>query len=266
MNKIRYGPVVVFTNMKKIITLLSLALAVFAPLNAQDEVAYPAPVGAELTATYPYSMAGQIIFTSGDYDYQGSGVVVYKRSGLTAAHNLWDADGGWSTNVEFNRARHNATTVTRRYATRLFVYGGYQKSVLNSGADSDSSFARDLGGMRFASPLALGSYAGWKYDLKLLTGDAYNICLGYGADVHSGDELLFVEPTFSWSRIYSAYYDNTSVSFEGGMSGGPVFAEVKAGDWRVVGIIVSGSDEPPAGGIHAITSGGAKFLNTYLRY
>ena len=152
--------------MKKIIALLTLALAVFAPAIAQDDVAYPAPVGASLTATYPYSMAGQIIVTSGDYDYQGSGVVVYKRSALTAAHNLWDADGGWSTNVEFNRARHNSTVATKRFATRLFVFGGYQKSVLNYGADSDLSFARDLGGMRFASNLANGSFrtgGSWSY-------------------------------------------------------------------------------------------------------
>ena len=252
--------------MKKITALLSLALATFLPANAANEVAYPAPVGAAITATFPYSMAGQLIFTSGNADFQGSGVVVYKRSALTAAHNLWDADGGWSTNVEFNRARYNTTIVTQRFATRLFVFAGYQKSVLNYGADADYSFARDLGGMRFASNLASGSYAGWKYDLKLLTGDAYNICLGYGADTHSGDELLFVEPTFSWAKIYKAYYDNTSITFESGMSGGPVFAEVKAGDWRVVGVVVSGSDDPPTGGIHAITPEGAAFLTKYLRY
>lgn len=251
--------------MKKLIALLSLALVSLMPATAVD-VANPAPVGSELTATFPYSMAGQVIFTSGDSDYQGSAVVVYKRSALTAAHNLWDVDGGWSTNLEFNRARYNNSIATKRFATRMYVFGGYQRSALNYGADSDYTFARDLGGIRFASFLANGSYAGWKFDLKLLTGDAYNICLGYGADAHSGDEMLFVEPLQSWAKIYKAYYDNTSVTFEGGMSGGPVFAEVKPGDWRVAGIIVSGSDEPPSGGIHAITADSAKFLVTYLRY
>jgi V8-like Glu-specific endopeptidase len=251
--------------MKKIIALLSIVLAVFAPVKAQD-VSYPAAVGPALTATYPYSMTGQIIFTSGDSDYQGSGVVVFKRSALTAAHNVWDVDGGWSTNVEFNRARHNNTIGTKRFASRLYVFGGYHRAALNYGDDSDLSFARDLGGLRFTMPLANGSYAGWKFDLNLLTGDAYNICLGYGADVHSGDEMLFAEPGLSWTKIYRAYYDNTSVSFEGGMSGGPVFAELPSGDWRVVGVIVAGSDEPPAGGIHAITAEGARFIATYLRY
>ena len=251
--------------MKKLIALLGFAFAAFAPLIAQD-VALPAPVGADLTKTYPYSMAGQIIFTSGDGDYQGSGVVVFKRSGLTAAHNLWDADGGWSTDVEFNRARHDDSFAAQRLATRLYVFGGYQRSALKYGADSDYSFARDLGGMRFASLLANGSYAGWKSDTRLLTGDAYNICLGYGADNFSGDKLLFAEPGTSWVRVYKAYFDNTSLTFEGGMSGGPVFAELPNGDWRVTGIIVAGSDEPPAGGIHAITTEGATFLSTYLRY
>jgi V8-like Glu-specific endopeptidase len=251
--------------MKKLTAFLGIALATLAPISAQD-VVYPAPVGADLTKTYPYSMAGQMIFTSGDSDYQGSGVVVFKRSVLTAAHNLWDADGGWSTNVEFNRARHEDSVATKRFATRLYVFGGYQRTALSYGADSDYSFARDMGGMRFASQLAAGSYAGWKADLNLLTGTAYNICLGYGADYHSGDELLFTEPETSWARVYKAYYDNTSLTFEGGMSGGPVFAELPNGEWRVTGIIVAGSDEPPAGGIHAITTDGAKFLSTYLRY
>ncbi len=251
--------------MKKLFALLGIALATFAPLHAQT-VSNPAPVGKDLTATYPYSMAGQVIFTSGEFDYQGSGVVVYKRSALTAAHNLWDADGGWSTNVEFNRARHESQIATKRFASRLYVFGGYQRTALNYGADSDLSFARDLGGMRFSMPLANGSYAGWKLDTKLLTGDAYNICLGYGADFYSGDELLFVEPGVSWSQIFRAYFDNTSITFEGGMSGGPVFAELPTGEWRVVGVIVAGSDDPPAGGIHAITADGARFLTTYLRY
>jgi len=33
-----------------------------------------------------------------------------------------------------------------------------------------------------------------------------------------------------------------------------------------VGVIVAGSDNPPAGGIRALDADAASFINTYLRY
>lgn len=231
-----------------------------------QNVSYPARLTSEYMDRFPYSMAGQLIFTSGEADYQGSGTVVYKRSVLTAAHNCWDIDNGWSTNVEFNRARSGAATPNRLFARRIYVFAGYQGNARKYGTDSLRAFASDLGGLRFPTALAGGSYAGWRSDFNLLTGGAYNIALGYGADRHSGDDLLFVEPNFAFTQIYATFFENESLTFEGGMSGGPIFAEVAPGDLRIAGVIVAGSDDPPSGGVRALNAAAAQFLKTYLTY
>lgn len=245
--------------------LSAILLVAATPLVAQN-VSRPAPIGAELTAKFPYSMAGQLIFSSGDYDYQGSGTVINKLSVLTAAHNVWDADEGWSYDLEFNRARSGRKIATRVMASRVFVFGGYQNAAARHGADSVRAFAYDLGGVRFKVMPADGSFAGWKADISLVTGSTYNICIGYGAETHTGDDMLFVEPPGSFYQTFSAFYENDTLTFEGGMSGGPVFAQVAPNELRIVGVIVAGSDDPPAGGIRAINANGARFITTYLRY
>ena len=249
--------------MKSLLSISSAILFAATSLVAQD-VSRPALYGAVLTKTFPYSMVGQIIFASGEHDYQGSGTVVQKHSVLTAAHNVWDADNGWSFNVDFNRARTGEGVTQKTTASKLFVFGGYQSQVVRYGAGNVRAFAYDLGGMRFQTLPGAGSFAGWKADAKLVTGDTYNLCLGYGADTHSGDDLLFVEPSLSFTQTYTAFYENDSLTFEGGMSGGPVFAEVKPGDFRIVGVIVAGSDTPPSGGIRALNLASARFINAYL--
>ncbi len=250
--------------MRKLATFICTLLAAM-PLIAQD-VSYPELFGKDSTQKFPYSMTGQLIFTSGRSDFQGTGTTIYGRSVLTAAHNLWDAQTGWSTNVEFNRARYGRKIDSQVFARRLFVYGGYAAPTIRYGADSSRAFANDLGGLRFSSAPANGSFAGWSPDNTPLTGDAYNIALGYGADTHSGDELLFVTPSLNFYQTRGAFFENDSLTFEGGMSGGPVFAEVEPGEFRVVAVIVAGSDDPPSGGVRAINDGGARFIRTYLQY
>ena len=107
-----------------LLALISTALAALTPALRAADVAYPALLGEELTKKFPYSMTGQVIFSSGDRDYQGSATVVFKRSVLTAAHNLWDSENGWSTNVEFNRSRNGTATPNQAFAHRLFVFAG----------------------------------------------------------------------------------------------------------------------------------------------
>ncbi len=245
--------------------LSAILLLAATPLVAQS-VSRPAVIGATLTEKFPYSMAGQLIFSSGDYDFQGSGTVINKLSVLTAAHNIWDVDAGWSYDMEFNRARSGQKIATHVMANRIFVFGGYQNAVTRNGADSVRAFAYDLGGVRFKTMPSDGSFAGWKSDLSLITGSIYNICIGYGAETHTGDDMLFVEPRSSFYQTFSAFYENDTLTFEGGMSGGPVFATVAPNDLRIVGVIVAGSDDPPTGGIRAINATGARFISTYLRY
>lgn len=253
--------------MKKLLTALSCAaLALLSSLASAQSVSLPQVADQDFGSQFPYSMAGQLIFTSGQDDYQGSGTTVYKRSVLTAAHNCWDIDNGWSTNMEFNRARSGAQTPYQFFARRVYVFAGYQANARKYGPDSVVAFASDLGGLRFPTALAGGSYAGWRADASLLTGTAHKIALGYGADVHSGDDMLYVESAHPFFQVYGAFLESDFLTFEGGMSGGPVFASVGTDDYRVVGVIVAGSDDPPSGGIRALNGAAASFIQTYLRY
>jgi hypothetical protein len=260
------------TGLRKLLAALpvvTVATALFAAQphgSAQEAATLPAPTGLEYARTYPFSMVGQIIFDSGDSTFQGSGTVVFGRSVLTAAHNLWDPKAGWSTDVEFRRSLYDQSSLGDQFAFRLFIMAGYAQEVRRLGADSERAFNLDMGGIRFPRALARGSYAGWRSDTRLLTGDVYNVALGYGGETHSGDQLLFAEPSYAFYPLLGGYFGNDSIGFEAGMSGGPVFAEYRKDDYRVVGIIVSGSTDPVSGGVRAINYWTALFINTYLRF
>lgn len=250
-------------------SLLASALAAlfvpFVPVMA-EVVDKPALLNAGLLQKPPFSMVGQLIFRSGASYYQGSGTVVHSRSVLTAAHNVWDATNGWSTDIRFNRARNGASIASRQFANRLYVFGSYRTTAARYGQDADRSFASDLGGLRFATAPGAGAYAGWRADTRLLSAGAPVLCLGYGAEFHSGDEPLIVRSSAGFASVVGAFMESTGLTFESGMSGGPIFSEVAPDDFRIVGIVVAGSDTPPAGGIRALDAEGAGFLATYLRY
>jgi hypothetical protein len=252
----------IFSPISRGVATLVLA---FGSLTVQA-VDQPAVLGAEVTKRLPYSMAGQLVFRSGSSYYQGSGTVVYTRSLLTAAHNLWDPVNGWSTEVRFNRARTATGSASREQPSRMYVFGSYRTAAARYGQDSVRSFASDLGGLRFNAMPASGMYAGWRADTRLVGAGAPVLCLGYGGQFHSGDELLVVRTSAGFWPVNGAFMESTAVMFESGMSGGPILSEVAPDDLRVVGIVVAGSDDPPAGGIHVLDAEAASFINTYLRY
>ncbi len=231
-----------------------------------QSVANPATVGAAQTKKSPFSMVGQLIFRSGESYFQGSGTVVYSKSVLTAAHNVWDPVNGWSTHIQFNRARSGAAIASRTYASRLYVFGSYRTAAARYGQDSSRSFASDLGGLRFNVAPAVGAYVGWRADTGLLSPGNPVLCLGYGAEFHTGNDLLSVGSAAGFFPVIGAFMESTGLTFEGGMSGGPILSEVAPDDFRVVGIVVAGSTSTPAGGIHALDAEGGAFVVTYLRY
>lgn len=247
--------------MKLLPALATLALTA-AGLFAAD---YPQPTGATFAHTFPYSVAGQLLFESGGDYYSGSGSVVRPKSVLTAGHNLYDYYGGWSTDILFRRGLYGSTDLSESTPTRLYILGGYRQSVNSYGADDVRAFARDMGGLLFAAPVASGASAGWNSDLRLLTGPGFKLALGYGGEFHSGDDLLSVAAKLPFYRVLGGFFENTSVYFEAGMSGGPVFTKDAAGNLYVSGIVVSGSTEPVAGGIRVIDSTAAAFIRSYLR-
>jgi len=238
-----------------------LALLLCSPLFARA-TEFPAPIGENTARTYPYAMIGQVLFNSGG-PYIATGTVINPRSVLTAAHALYDRREGWSTNVRFRRSTYGSTYLEQRSARRLFVLARYQELADSQGTASPAAFSKDLGGVKCRSTFSGGSTARWSVDTTLLTGSAYNIALGYGAVTHSGDKLLYVEPTEGFYQSYKAFYENDSIFIEAGMSGGPLFAELN-NELFVAAVIVSGSEQPYSGGVRVINGAADRFIRDYL--
>jgi V8-like Glu-specific endopeptidase len=210
-------------------------------------------------------MIGQLLFDSGQQSYLGSGTVIRPRSVLTAAHNLYSPDTGWSADVQFRRSNYGyGDYLDLKVGRRLYVLGGYRSSSNYYGTDSVPAFSQDTGGIVFSTTVANGGYAGWIAQPSLLTGTGYNVLLGYGADPHDGEELLSVVPTEGFSKIYEAFFENESVAVEHGMSGGPTFARGDDGNLYVAGVVVSAAADSGVGGIRALNTTVANFIRTYL--
>jgi hypothetical protein len=253
-----------FSFRMKVLLFALLTVASLAPA-----VEVPQLFGKESARTFPYSMIGQLLFDNGRRSFLGSGTVIRPRSVLTAGHNLFDPRTGWSTDVEFRRSNYGANDyLSRQFARRLYVLGGYRSATTYYGSESVPSFAKDIGGLVFRDTVAGGGYAGWVADLSLLLGSNYNILLGYGAETHSGEELLYVEPNVSFYRVLGPFLENESIYVEAGMSGGPAFAQMDDDQLYVAGVVVSASGDPDSGGatggIRAINTKAAAFIRGYL--
>ncbi len=248
----------------------SLILTVFLSLSplfiAGNAAAQATPTSvASLRNTNPYYYVGRVTMNHGSSSYIGSGTVIKPSSVLTAGHNLYDRTTGWSTNVVFQRSYHNGTYASTTSASRLFILGGYSSAVGTYGSTSSQAFSRDTGGIIcFTRPMN-GGYAGWWQNPAMLTGTAYNMSLGYGGVVHSGKELLRSSPTRVFYQVYGAWYRNTSYGIEGGMSGGPLFAQ-SGGNWYVVAVNVSGDTNSisTGSGVRAIDVDTANLIKTNL--
>ena len=229
----------------------------------------PTPVGAAVTrGTAPYSYVGRISASFGPDEYIATGTVIRPHSVLTCAHILWDTTYGWAYNVYFERAFYNGTRLGLTRAAHKYVMASYAKTSLTYGSDSDAAFNRDLGAIVFSTWPARGQYTAASSNLKLLNGLSPTMSLGYGADVHSGDELLKCAPPLGARYAYvpawtnSAYYFNDYFVLEHGMSGGPIFAK-SGSNWYVVGVNVSGDDYGM--GMHALDSAAAAFIASYMK-
>jgi hypothetical protein len=218
-----------------------------------------------LARTFPYSTIGQLLFASGRHFYSGSGTVIRPSSVLTAAHNLWDASNGFSTDLLFQRGLYGATNLSEQYASRIYVLAGYRENARRYSGESVRAFSYDLGALVFARPVAGGAFAGWWANPGLLTGDSYTLALGYGGEFHSGDELLSVAPGAGYYAVHGGFYENDSLYFESGMSGGPVFGQSADGKLYVAGVVVASSVEPITGGIRVLNSTAANFIRRYMK-
>ena len=245
--------------MKRSLFLIALALL---PLIARAD--NPKAVGIDAARTFPYSMIGQLTFFSGDGAYVGSGTTVQPRGILTAGHNLYDASAGWSTDLVFNRGHYYSTNLAVKYPTRIFVLGGYQENVTTYGGDSLAAFQRDTGGAIFKGRVAAGGYLGWSTDKTLLTGSSPRVALGYGAEIHNGDELLAVQAAKPFVSVFKAFFESIGTGIEAGMSGGPLIGTLPDGSPTLCGVVISGSERPVAGGVRIVNGTTSDFILRYL--
>lgn len=252
-------------NAKPVLLALVLGCQGFsaAPAVAQSS---PTPVP-ELISSSPFQYVGQLTFRSGRGGYIGSATVIKSQSLLTAAHNLYSQRVGWSTNMLFKRSYDYGSYASRSSASKLFVLGGYADLADRGRGETNAGFSRDMGGVVCFSSPANGGHAKWQNNTKLLTGRSYNMSLGYGAVVHSGEEMLRSSPTKAFYKVTGSFYENRSYGIEAGMSGGPVFARSE-GRWYVCAVNVSG----PAGfvfnrgaGVRAIDRDSSALIRNKLK-
>jgi V8-like Glu-specific endopeptidase len=235
------------------------------PVTAPAPLAKPEETGVNFARTFPYSMIGQLRFSNGSSWYIGSGTVVKPRSVLTAAHNLWSADDGFSTDILFRRSLAGDSAASAQYARRIYVLSGYRENARQFSSTDPRAFSYDTGGLVFRDPVANGSNAGWWANSALLSGSAPMLALGYGGEFHSGNDLLSVAPTQGFYPVAGAFWNNLSVFCESGMSGGPVFSRNADGKLFVTGVVVAGSNEPASMGIRILDKTAADFIQQYLK-
>lgn len=251
--------------MKNVFAIFSLALMTLG--SVAPAIDYPDTLARSSATSFPYNMTGQVFFDSGRSSYIGSGTVIRPKSILTAGHNLYDPQTGWSTDVLFRRGAYGTNVATEKYGRRIYLLGGYRKSANRYGSESARTFASDTGGVKFGAQLANGGYAGWSTDVSRLSKNGtYKVAVGYGAqEPHDGDFPLQVVPDRAFYSAYRTFHESRGAYFEGGMSGGPVFVSNSNGKLVVLGVIVSGSDYPyRSGGIRILDGTVANFIRNYL--
>ena len=247
--------------------LFALAAAFLLPLVPAGAADSPERVALATARTDPYTLIGQVFFASGRLDYLGSGVVISPNAVLTAGHNLYDRKTGWSTEVEFRRGAYGDAVLSEQFATRVYLLSGYKARANHWGGDKAQTFAVDLGGLRFSSPVAEGAHAGWTTDLSRISNTTgQKTIIGYGADrPNTGDYPLTVETERRFHQVRGGFWESAGVYFEGGMSGGPIFCRDSRGNLLVSGVVVSSTEAPYlAGGVRILNGKGAKLIQKFL--
>ena len=244
--------------------LFCLLLVAFAPLA--EAISYPRALPSNYNNIYPFYLIGQLFFKSGNVDYIGSGTIAGSYSVLTAGHNVFDPHTGFSTNFQFYRNTYGPShSFPVQVPKQRFVFGGYQQAA-QDGPDTVTAFAFDAAGLVFPSFVhPAGLRAPSSGDPALLSMRYNKVLVGYGAEgAHQGDYPLYSEPTTPFYQTNDHFYEDFSIYVEGGMSGGPLMVHLPTG-WAVMGIVVSGSTRPAAGGVRMLDAKLKSFIATYLK-
>lgn len=231
--------------------------------RAQSE---PTPVP-KLLAKNPYRFAGRLQFTQAGLAYVGSAVVIKPSSLLTAGHNLYTEGSGWSKEVTFDRSYDYSSYSSRSTASSTFLLGGYAASADGGRGETNTGFSRDMGGVVCFSQPAGGQHAVWRKGSPLLLAAGEKMSLGYGAVIHSGEELLRSSSSRPFRKIFGSYYESRYFGIEGGMSGGPIYVKSK-GKWYVCAVNTSSPGDEVfnrGAGVRVIDKDAAALIETNLK-
>lgn len=220
----------------------------------------PEPIGSTAIRTNPYRLAGRLLFRVGGVVYIGTASVVSGHATLTAAHNLYDPFDGFSTRIEFERGLYGSRALQRATPKSSVIFAGYINSADFYGSENSRTFAKDLGVLRFNATLAGGERLEVRNQLSLLTqSGTFKESLGYGAQRHSGNQLLSASTTARSRQIRPGYFDNNGFVIEGGMSGGPVL--VTSGS-RILLLAINVSGSRIDTGLRGIDSAAYRFIRS----
>jgi len=244
-------------------SLLAVLQPGLASAQSDDtELLKPEVVPAGKQRNNPYRLVGRVRMFFGKHEYLGTGTVASAHGVLTCGHNMFSRYDGFSVEILFERGLkglHSLQTVKPR---SVVILGGYKNAVERKGTDSAAAFSKDLAVMKFPALLAGGQHVIARAELAWLKTDgAYRESLGYGADNHDGQTLLFVGDDSPWSVFRTGYYKNENYLLEHGMSGGPTIMGTKNGT-EIVAVNVSGSGT--LSGFRVIDNRGMTFLRQNL--
>ncbi len=214
----------------------------------------PQPLTQGAAAQFPFTMVGSLDFRSGRGRFGGSATLIKPTVALTAGHNLYDGQNGFSENVRFDRGRYGGSVERRGFAKALYLYTRTYIDEANRNPDTNRAFSVDVGWVTFRRPLAGSDSAPYTARFSSLKNGQAKVAVGYGLDFHNGKLPLAVEPTAGFFRKRGAYFENATYGTEGGMSGGPVFGEYR-GRQVQLGVVVSGFNDFSQSGIRAIDRG-----------
>ncbi len=211
----------------------------------------PAPLTRSEASEFPYTMVGSLDFRSGRGRFNGSATLVKPTVALTAGHNLYDGESGFSSNVRFARGLYAGSAQRRATAKAIYLTAETYVNEADRDPNTNRAFSFDTGWITFRGRLAGAQSARYTSRYAYLTSGRPTVAVGYGLDFHNGREPLVVEPTAGFFRKRGAYFENATYGTEGGMSGGPLFGTYR-GKLVQIGVVVSGFDDYTQSGIRAI--------------
>jgi hypothetical protein len=240
-----------------LICLLFSALGICAQpaIGATDW--YPKRVDGSVLNVAPYDSVGFVTSSFGKKQFSGSGAVAKDERLLYCCAHVVYENGRWADSVSFARSYNNISRPPAlNYARGFRILEGYAANKYNDYFDYDFSVAYKGAAGSFGPALDIASDP----ENSLTTTDHEKMILGYPAylDYDAGYDrydpgYYYLHQTGPFNHAFEAdtydfgytpylfpYLVTEGVTTGPGNSGGPVLVE-EGGDWKLAGILISGS-------------------------